>query len=164
MKCLTKSCWALSALVLLIGCGAPKAPPPAREQVAHLNWLEADDPYNLLGGPIVYRVRTLRIGPKGWSVSAAVLNHTKQPLRIVYDHQPPGSNAFGIRVGDAPARALRFRPPVPILLLAGERWSGTFSGPDALARETLVRVQFGQFGTLHADRFVWVTDHAYRVR
>ena len=162
MTCLTKSCWAASALVLLAGCGATAEPPP-REQVADLNWTESGDPHNLLGGPIVFRVRTLRIGPHGWSVSAEVVNRTKEPLRIVYGHEP-GHNDFGIRIGDAPGRALRFRPPVPFLLRPGERWSGTFSGPDALARGELVHVQFGQFGTLHADRFTWVTDHAYRVR
>ena len=57
-----------------------------------------------------------------------------------------------------------FRPPVPTLLRPGEGWTGTFSGPDGLAAGTLVRVQFGQFATLHADRYTWVTDHAYRVR
>ena len=36
--------------------------------------------------------------------------------------------------------------------------------PEGLAAGTLVRVQFGQFGTLHGDRYTWVTDHAYRVR
>ena len=72
----------------------------------------------------MYRVRTLRFGPHGWSVSGSVLNRTKH----------------------------------------GEGWTGTFSGPDGLTSGTLVRVQFGQFGTLHADRYTWVTDHAYRVR
>jgi len=136
--------------------------------VAHLNWTEAGDPHNLLGGPIVFRVRTLRIGPKGWTVDGAVTNRTKQPLGIVYGHEAPGHNAFGIvlgRSGTGPvATATRFHPPVPILLRPGERWSGTFSGPDPIARGALVHVQFGQFGTLHADRFSWVTDHAYRVR
>ena len=139
-------------------------PPPAHAQVAHVHWREAGDPYNLLGGPVVYRVRTLRFGPHGWSVSGSVLNRTKQPLRIVYAHEPAGHNAFGIRVGEAPGLAVRFRPPVPTLLRPGEGWTGTFSGPDGLAAGTLVRVQFGQFGTLHADRYTWVTDHAYRVR
>jgi hypothetical protein len=129
-----------------------------------VDWREAGDPYNLLGGPIVYRVRTIRIAPSGWSVTASVVNRTKEPLRIVYAHEPAGYNDFGIRVGEAPAQALHSSPPVPILLRPGERWSGTLSGPEGLARGTLVRVQFGQFGTLHGDRFTWVTDHAYRVR
>jgi hypothetical protein len=101
-------------------------------------------------------------------VSGSVVNRTKQPLRVVYMHEPPGRNGFGIVVGRpdiAPvATATRFDPPVPILLRPGEGWSGTFSGPDRLARGVLVHVQFGQFGTVHADRFTWVTDHAYRVR
>ena len=163
MKCLTKNCWAASALALLAGCGS-HSQPATRAQVAHLNWKEAGDPYNLLGGPIVFRVRTIRVGPHGWSVRAAVINRTKQPLRIVYGHESPGHNAFGIRVGEAAATAQHFRPRAPILLRPGEGWNGTFSGPDGLAPGTLVHVQFGQFGTLHADRFTWVTDHAYRVR
>jgi hypothetical protein len=131
-----------------------------------VNWREAGDPHNLLGGPIVFRVRTIRIGPKGWSVDAAVANRTKQPLRLAYNHEAPGRNAFGITVGTEgpPATATSFRPRVPVLLPAGASWSGTFSGPDLLAPGVLVHVQFGQFGTLHADRFTWVTDHAYRVR
>jgi hypothetical protein len=161
----TKSCWAVSAVLLLAGCGGGgKAVELAGPQVAHLNWREAGDPHNLLGGPIVYRVRSLRIGPRGWTVAAAVVNDTKEPLRIVYGHEPAGHNDFGIRVGEAPGRAEEFRPAVPILLRPGEGWSGTFSAPDRLARGTLVRVQFGQFGTLHGDRWTWVTDHAYRVR
>jgi hypothetical protein len=122
----------------------------------------------LLGGPIVYRVKTIRIAPGGWSVRALVANRTKVPLRIVYAHEPAGHNAFGIVLGEdgfgPVATATRFDPKVPILLQPGERWSGTFSGPDAVAAGALVHVQFGQFGTPHADRFAWVTDHAYRVR
>jgi hypothetical protein len=163
VKCLTTSCSALSAAVLLAGCGG-SAHQRAHAQVARVNWTESADPHNLLGGPIVFRVRTIRLGPHGWTVGAAVTNETKEPLRIVYGHEPAGSNAFGIRVGEAPGRALEFHPPVPTLLRPGEGWSGTFSGPDTLAAGELVRVQFGQFGTAHADRFTWVTDHAYRAR
>ena len=163
MKCLTTSCWALSALALAAGCGSSTTP-PAHAQVAQVKWREAGDPHNLLGGPIVFGVRSIRIAPSGWSVTASVANRTKEPLRIVYAHEPAGHNAFGIRVGDVPAQARDFHPTVPILLRPGEEWQGTFSGPEGLATGTLVRVQFGQFGTLHGDRFTWVTDHAYRVR
>ena len=129
-----------------------------------MNWREAGDPHKLLGGRTVFRVQTLRIGRDGWSVDAAVFNRTKEPLRIVYAHEPTGHNDFGIRAGDVPARARSFHPRVPILLEPGQGWSGTFSGRDGLVPGMVVRVQFGQFGTAHGDRFVWVTDHAYRVR
>ncbi len=167
MKSLTKSCWAASAVAILAGCGASATKSP-HEQVAHVNWTESGDPHNLLGGPLVFEVRTLRIGPKGWSVEGSVANRTTQPLRIVYAHEPAGHNAFGIAVLHgtelASARATRLEPPVPTLLRPGEAWRGTFSGPDTLAPGVLVHVEFGQFGTPHADRFTWVTDHAYRVR
>ena len=163
MKCLTTSCSALSVLALATGCGGTN-PPPAHAQVAHVNWREAGDPHNLLGGPIVYRVQTIRVAPSGWRVTASVVNRTKEPLRIVYAHEPAGHNAFGIRVGEGAAHALHFKPAVPILLRPGEGWSGEFSGPERLPSGTLVHVQFAQFGTLHGDRFTWVTDHAYRVR
>ena len=163
MKCLTTSYWALSAVALAAGCGSSSTP-PAEAQVTHVNWREAGNPHNLLGGPIVFGVRSIRIVPTGWSVSASVVNRTKEPLRIVYAHEPAGHNAFGIRVGDVMVQARDSHPPVPILLRPGQQWRGTLSGPEGLATGTLVRVQFGQFGTLHGDRFTWVTDHAYRVR
>jgi hypothetical protein len=151
----------------LAACGE-RVPPTAHRQVAHIDWREAGDPHHLLGGPIVFRVQMLALGPAGWSVKGSVTNRTTQPLRIVYAHEPAGHNAFGIVVGNpqiAPvATATHFEPLVPTLLRPGERWSGTFSGPDGVARGVLVHVQFGQFATLHADRFSWVTDHAYRVR
>ena len=149
---------------MLAACGGGSNPPPARAQVAHVDWREAGDPHNLLGGPIVYRVRTIRVAPSGWTVTASVVNRTKEPLRIVYAHEQTGQNAFGIRVGEGAAHALHFQPKVPVLLRPGEGWSGWFSGPERLPSGTLVHVQFGQFGTLHGDRFTWVTDHAYRVR
>jgi hypothetical protein len=165
----TKSCWVASVagILALVACGA-SAQRVAQAQSAHLNWTESGDPHHLLGGPIVFKVRNLRIGPGGWSVEGSVANKTTQPLRIVYAHEPAGHNAFGIAVvneaGAGFAHATRFRPRVPILLEPGEGWSGTFSGPDQIAPGVLVRVSFGQFGTPHADRFTWVSDHAYRVR
>jgi hypothetical protein len=164
VTCRTTSCWTLSGVAVLAGCGSGVTPPLAREQVAHVNWREVGDPHNLLGGPLVVRVRTIRIGPRGWSVSGSVVNRTNEPLRIAYAHEPAGHNYFGIRIGEAAGPALGFQPPVPILLRPGEGWSGTFSGPDALARGVLVRVQFGQFATINGARYVFVTDHAYRVR
>ena len=87
-------------------------------------------------------------------------------MRLVYSHEAPGHNAFGITAGTngAPATATSFDPDVPVLMPPGTGWAGTFSGPDRLSPGDLVHVEFGQFGTLHADRFTWVTDHAYRVR
>jgi hypothetical protein len=161
-----KSCWTLSAVALLAACGSTARIDPPRPQTAHLDWTESGDPHNLLGGPIVFHVRTLRLGPKGWTVDAAVVNRTKQPLRILYAHEAPGHNEFGLYVlkTDGYALATRFHPRVPTLLLPGERWSGTFSGPAPVARGTHVSVQFGQFATTHGDRFAFVTDHAYVVR
>jgi len=129
-----------------------------------VNWRGAGDPHNLLGGDVIFRVRTIRIAPSGWSVSGAVVNRTKEPLQIVYGHESAGHNGFGIRIDEAAAHALRSRPEIPNLLRPGEGWTGTFAGPDGLARGTLVHVQFGQFATSQGYRFTWVTDRAYRVR
>jgi hypothetical protein len=129
-----------------------------------VNWKGAGNPHNLLGGPIVYRVRTIRIGPHGWSVTGTVVNRTSQPLRIVYAHEPAGHNYVVISIGEAAAQALRFHPAVPTLLRQGEGWSGTFSGPDEFARGIRIRVQFGQFAPINGARYVWVTDHSYLVR
>jgi hypothetical protein len=165
VTCRTKSYWAASAVALLAGCGASPEH-PASEQVAHVHWTESGDPHNLLGRPIVFRVRTIRVGPGGWSVDGSVTNKTKEPLGLVYAHEAPGSNAFGLFILETEgfAIATRERPPVPTNLRPGETWKGTFSGPDQIASGVRLRVQFGDFGTLHADRFRFITDHAYRVR
>jgi hypothetical protein len=131
-----------------------------------VNWRESTNPHNLLDGPIVFRVRTLRVGPRGWSVDGSVANHTGQALRIVYAHESAGHNMFGLYIIETGGFtiATRSRPRVPTVLLPGETWAGTFSGPDVVASGVRLHVQFGQFGDNQAHRWGFVTYHSYVVR
>jgi hypothetical protein len=150
----------------MAGCGSSAPTRLARKQVAHVDRKEAVDPHRLLGGLMVFRVQTLQFGPQGWSVEGSVVNRTKQAVRIVFAHEAAGHNAFGLYAFESNGflNETHAHPPVPELLLPGDSWSGTFSGPDRIARGARIHVQFGQFAPDSGGRFLFITDHTYLVR
>ena len=78
------------------------------------------------------------------------------------------------RSGNADLPGLRpaqvFVPPLPSRLAPEGRWRGTVSAHGTLASGRYVRVVFGPLIALGdapdgmPSRFVWITDHAYRLR
>jgi hypothetical protein len=70
--------------------------------------------------------------------------------------------------GLRPART--FDPQLAPRLAPGASWRGTISAPGNLAAGRYVRVVFGPLVAVGKPpegvpaRFVWITDHAYRLR
>lgn len=120
-------------------------------------------------------VRTIRVGPRGWAVAGALENRSRTPLAILPRAHSPERTGFGLVAtkrrtfaglppGASPTVATRVVPSPPSVLHPGQKWSGTFSGPQRVAPGTFLHVAFGDLGTPSARRYLYFTDHAYRVR
>ena len=177
----------LVAVVLGAGCGAepietvPVAAAPP--QTAALDWVERSPS---TGPALVFRVFRFAVTETGWEADVEVENATGVAWELGAD--PVGvEQSFGImlfatgeldelerrnRDGDLPGLrpARSFEPRLPARLAPGERWRGVVAAPGSLAAGRYVRVVFGPLvavGDPPEDmpaRFLWITDHAYRLR
>ena len=139
-------------------CGETERAFVAREQVRSLGWHE-----NCGTHDDALPIETRRIAVRGgrWRVSLAFRNETSVTLSVVRPHIP-GGTYFGLEPFEtssssevreraerlaAKPRTLadRFEPELPRLLMPGEGWSGTFSGPGGLPAGTPIRVVLGRF-------------------
>jgi hypothetical protein len=177
----------LGAALLSSGCGSggaePVIPPAAPPQAAELSWVERSP---ASGAALVFRVRRFAVTEGGWESDVEIDNHTDVAWAL-------GANpvavaqSFGImlfatgdqdeleqrnRQGDLPGvRAARqFDPALPARLEPGASWRGVISAPGTLAAGRWVRVVFGPLVAVGDPpdgmprRFVWITDHAHRLR
>ncbi|MCZ7588523.1 MAG: hypothetical protein M5U27_06625 [Gaiella sp.] len=178
---------ALGAGALAVGCGAsPVTPPPvvaAPPQAAELAWNERSP---ATGPHLVFRVRRFAVTAQGWEADVEVENRTTVTWELATDRVAVGQS-FGImlfatdelaeleernRSGDLPGlrAAQSFVPELAATLTPGASWRGTISAHGNLAAGRYVRVVFGPLvadGSPPAGmpaRFVWITDHAYRLR
>ena len=178
---------ALGTVLLAAGCGASSVSPPpvvaAPPQAAELAW---DERSPAAGPHLVFRVRRFAVTADGWETDVEVENRTGITWEMGADPVAVGQS-FGImlfatgdlaevedrnRNGDLPGlrAAQSFVPELAARLAPGASWRGTVSAHGTLAAGRHVRVVFGP---LVADgsppsgmpaRFVWITDHAYRLR
>ena len=177
---------ALGALLLVSGCGSSApAPPPAvaaPPQAAELAWNERTPE---TGPGLVFRVHRFAVTERGWEADVEVEN--RSGITWVLGEDPVAvAQSFGImlfatgelgeveqRSGDAnlpgvrPARA--FVPELAPRLAPGASWRGLVSAPGKLAAGRFVRVVFGPLVAVGKPpngvptRFVWITDHTYRL-
>jgi hypothetical protein len=177
---------ALGALLLVSGCGSSgTAPPPAvaaPPQAAELAWKERTPE---TGPGLVFRVHRFAVTERGWEADVEVENRSGITWVLGEDPVAVGQS-FGImlfatgelgeveqRSGDAdlpgvrPARA--FVPELASRLAPGASWRGQVSAPGKLAAGRFVRVVFGPLVAVGKPpngvpaRFVWITDHTYRL-
>jgi hypothetical protein len=174
---------------LVTGCesddGAPTPPatraaPPQREE---LGWMERTPP---TGPGLVFRVHWFEVTETGWKADVEIENRSGLPWELGADDVAV-EQSFGIMLfatdgleeveqrsadGDLPAlrAAQAFMPALVAELAPGEDWRGVISSPGSLAAGRYVRVVFGPLIALDEvppglpSRFVWITDHAYRLR
>lgn len=160
--------------------------PPARAaaaQSAELGWSE---PFPTVGPALVFRVHRVAVTEGGWTAEVEIENRTEVEWEIGADRVAV-AQSFGVmlfetgtldeverrgRDGNLPGlRAVdRFEPPVPPRLVPGRRWRTTISARGTLAAGRYLRIVFGPLITRAEPpegmqpRFVWITDHAYRLR
>ena len=180
---------ALSLVAVIVGAGCSSEPvetvpvAPAPPQSATLDWVERSPPS---GPALVFRVFRFAVTEKGWEADVEVENATGVAWELGAD--PVGvDQSFGImlfatgrldelerrnRDGDLPGLrpARSFEPRLVARLRPGDRWRGVVSAPGSLAAGRYVRVVFGPLVAVDDPpeempaRFLWITDHAYRLR
>jgi hypothetical protein len=172
---------------LATGCRSEETVvPPARAaapQSAELGWSE---PFPPVGPALVFRVHRVTVTQHGWEADVEIENRTDVEWEIGTDRVAV-AQSFGVmlfetgdldeverrgRDGNLPGlRAVdRFDPPVPPRLVPGRRWRTTIAARGRLAAGRYLRVVFGPLVARAeppegmAGQFVWITDHAYRLR
>jgi hypothetical protein len=148
----------------------------AGPQFAVLGWRES---YGTPREHLVFRVESLRVRERGWTVQLSLENRTKK----AYEITPTLESPFGLMIlstGDlnelvrlneenalpAVRPATRYDPRLPAALAPGEVWVGKISAPGSLVANGWVRVVFGALGPVGEpnDRVAWITDHTYRLQ
>ena len=163
------------------------APPPAvaaPPQAAELGWNERTPE---TGPGLVFRVHRFGVTERGWEADVEVENRYRDPLGarrgsrggrpVVRDHalrrqasSARWSSAAATATSPASARHGPFVPELAPRLAPGASWRGKVSAPGKLAAGRYVRVAFGPLVAVGKPpngvpaRFVWITDHAYRLR
>lgn len=178
---------ALGAVALAAGCSSADAPPvipsAAPPQAVELAWEERSP---ATGPALVFRVRRFAVTAAGWESDVEIENRTQMSWGLG-DNPVAVEQSFGImlfatgdmdeleernRNGNLPGlRAAQwFEPRLPGRLAPGASWRGTIAAPGTLAAGRWVRVVFGPLVAVGdppngmPDRFVWITDHAHRLR
>lgn len=187
MQRLLEALVAVVAVGLVAGCGStgdsPLVATAAPPQAAELAWEERSPE----SGPgLVFRVHRFAVTSDGWEADVEIENRSGIAWEMGEDPVAVGQS-FGImlfatdelgeveqrsRDGELPGLrpARTFDPALPTRLAPNARWRAVVSAPGTLAAGRYVRVVFGPLIAL-ADppegmpsQFVWITDHAYRLR
>jgi peptide/nickel transport system permease protein len=130
----------------------------------------------LADGRMIFRVRAIEIGRKGWLVRGSVENRSRTSFTIAFGRSAAQLAGFSVlapgTLGLQVLPATTFRPALPTELRPGETWTGSFAGSSALPQGTLLYVGFGYFvpaGRNSDPRlgargggFNWLTTHTFR--
>jgi hypothetical protein len=161
----------------------PRASARAGRQSAELGWRET---YGPKGKRLEFSVDGIEVLRGAWRVRLGVMNDSS----VAYEVGNPRATldrSFGLMLfstGESrdleernesatlPAvrPAVRYEPSLPAVLEPHTSWKGTISAPGALVAGSWVRVVFGTLVAVGRtpdelpERFVWITDHAYRLR
>lgn len=155
----------------------------AGPQQADLAWRET---YRGSGGRFVFEVERFAVREDGWTATLAITNDTPIPYEVG-NPRATIDRAFGIRLFATGSKrelerrkrqntlpvlraATTYEPELPKILEPQASWRGTISAPGSLVAGSWVRIVFGALFAvgnpppgLEAS-FVWITDHAYRLR
>ena len=132
-------------------------------------------------GHVIFRVRAIEFGARGWNVRGGFTNRSPFVIRISRGSEegayargvaPVGMSIVQHRTMFTPAgvthrasvfSGTRFRPRIPPSLRPGESWNGTFGGADRLPPNRYLRVGFGHFIYVgdQPHRFSWITDGGF---
>lgn len=160
----------------------PEASVAAGPQSAHLSWKET---YGSPGERIVFTVDDLNVTAAGWNARVGIANRSSVAWELAPNATPDGT--FGLRLfesgdrselerrnasGTLPAvrAATAHAPMLPKILEPKASWRGRISAPGALVAGSWARVVFGTLIAVGKPPkgletlFVWITDHAYRLR
>jgi hypothetical protein len=161
----------------------PEASARAGRQSKELGWRET---YGPKGKRLEFRVDRIEVLRGSWQVRLGVSNDSSVAY-AVGNPRATLDRSFGLMLfssGDSrdleernesatlPAvrPASRYEPSLPPVLEPHSSWEGTISAPGALVAGSWVRVVFGTLVAVGRtpdelpERFVWITDHAYRLR
>ncbi len=143
-----------------------------------LNWVETTPSYK---PTMTFRVASVTLTPKSWSVRATIVNRSKETAEIVradpraylqqYDFTvawfnicPP--HAYHCERGSNSSPSLRAtyaKPALPKDLRPGESWSGVFGGPGLPPQDKLVYVTFGTFVfRSQGTALGWITNGSFK--
>jgi len=154
----------------------------ASPQSKHLDWRET---YGTAGERVVFTVDRLTVTRTGWRAHVGIANRSSVAWELAPNATPDGT--FGLRLfetgdktelerrnqsGTLPSvrAATGYQPELPKILEPKASWNGRISAPGALVAGSWVRVVFGTLIAVAnppeglAEVFVWITDHAYRLR
>ncbi len=179
---------ALAAILLVTGCGSSTTSPPpataAPPQAAELGWDERSPD---TGPALIFRVHRFAVTNDGWEADVEVENRTGIAWEIGEDPVAV-EQSFGImlfatsdldeveqRSRNADLPGLRpaqvFVPSLPSTLRPEGRWRGTVSAPAARSPPAATSASCSARWSPSVtppdgmpSRFVWITDHAYRLR
>jgi hypothetical protein len=168
----------LGALVL--PGAAAQAEPTTPAPTIRFKWVE-HSPHAYGWLPMTFRIRSVTIDRRGWSVRALIVNRSRQRISIrtqnrsatLWRHQyfavwgpgPQCEDGPYERCGYTRHEATRFGPrPYGVTLRPGEAWSGTFGGPQRLRRRVRYYLSFGVFVPERGDAFSWLTQRSFRFR
>ena len=146
----------------------------ARPKTLKLNWVEqASATY--YPAALTFKVQTVTLGVRAWSVRASVTNRSTKTIRIVKAvtiaaprYQYPFSLLFApickppnISCQLEVLAATYFKPAKPPQLRPGQTWTGTFGGPNLPPIRKLINVGFGEF-VVGDKSFSYITTHAFK--
>ncbi|HZQ64696.1 MAG TPA: ABC transporter permease [Gaiellaceae bacterium] len=129
-------------------------------------------------GQMVFRVRAIEVGRRGWLVRGSVENRSRTAYTIAFGRNAGATAGFSVlepaTLGLRVLPATAFRPALPPVLAPGGRWSGAFAGTSAIPHGKFLYVGFGYFlparpadesstPLLARDGFNWLTTHTFRV-
>jgi hypothetical protein len=154
----------------------------AAPQSATLDWKES---YGVPGEEVVFTVDSLKVTESGWHAHVGIENRTEVGWELAPGATADGS--FGLQLfetgdkdeldqrnqrGTLPAvrPATGYEPELPRILEPKASWDGTISAHGPLVAGSWARVAFGTLIAVGKppegleERFVWITDSAYRLR
>lgn len=161
---LLATCTGAIVLLLLTGCGGAKKQCVShgifcenlpKHRVFRVGWVEN---VSLGNAPpvLTFRVRTIDVGPNGFTVAASFTNRSQRPLALPTGVERSQKN-FGLGVltdqmsvriedpGQYLVKATRFTPSLPKVLEPGHTWSGTMHSSIPPRSLRWLRVLFGVF-------------------
>jgi hypothetical protein len=169
--------WAVVAIALAASA-VTSAAVAADGKTLRLNWVDTT-PSNRPA--MTFKVASVTLTPRAWSVRATIVNRSKEPAEIVradaraYPHQynfavawfsacPPHAYSCERGINSWPSlRAAYAKPALPKELGPGESWSGVFGGPGLPPQGKLVYVTFGTFVfRLRGTALGWITNGSFK--
>lgn len=164
--------WAVVAIALAASA-VTSAAVAADGKTLRLNWVDTTPSYK---PAMTFKVASVTLTPKAWSVHATIVNRSKAPAQVVRPDPRMYPSQYGFSLlwaGPCPPPSIGCRlaelqptyskPPLPTTLAAGKSWTGVFGGPGLPPKGKLVWIGFGYFVFRADGKTVgWVTSSAFK--